>query len=262
MIRFHSRRADLPWRGVAAHRGGCGRHPENTVAALSAAARVGVQQIEFDVRRCATGELVIMHDASVDRTTDGKGLIEELSLAALKELDAGAHLSPEFAGERIPTLDEALEVLPRNLWINVQLKQRDIAVATTERLVHHARLDQALLACRNADGLVARKLAGGLQLCSLSRKENRAQYVAYSRWKRAQFIQYHYKRGIPTSIEVTAAKLVGLTVNYFCQPKSEHEDGMLEHLFKIGIDFLLVDDLDAALAVTDALGIMRTNGSS
>lgn len=94
-----------------AHRGNSIIAPENTIAAIVAA--VGQAHIvEFDVRQCATGELVLMHDNTVDRTTDGTGHVAELSLAQLKSLDAGSWFSSKFIDERIPTLTEALLSLP------------------------------------------------------------------------------------------------------------------------------------------------------
>ena len=86
---------------VCAHRGASGTHPENTAAAFDQAVRLGAEMLEFDVRRTADGELVVIHDATVDRTTNGTGAVAELSFAEIRALDAGA-------GEQVPTLDEAM----------------------------------------------------------------------------------------------------------------------------------------------------------
>lgn len=97
-----------------AHRGNSIVAPENTMAAISATAGQA-HIVEFDVRQCATGELVVIHDNTVDRTTDGTGHVAEMSLAQLKSLDAGSWFSPEFVDERIPTLAEALSSLPSDV---------------------------------------------------------------------------------------------------------------------------------------------------
>ncbi|MCC7492868.1 MAG: hypothetical protein IT204_10990 [Fimbriimonadaceae bacterium] len=97
---------------VCAHRGASGTHPENTLLAFQAALELGVQRIEFDLRRTVDGELVILHDSSVDRTTDGSGTIWELTAAAVRSLDAGRWRGEEFAGQRIPTFAEALAACP------------------------------------------------------------------------------------------------------------------------------------------------------
>ncbi len=95
---------------VVGHRGAMGHAPENTVASFqrSVALGVGAHAFECDVRLTRDGEVVVLHDARVDRTTDGTGLVAELTLAQVKQLDAGSWFGPEFQGERIPTLDESL----------------------------------------------------------------------------------------------------------------------------------------------------------
>lgn len=102
------------------HRGALGHAPENTLAALELAITYGVDMVEFDVRRTADGTLVLLHDDSVDRTTNGEGSIEEWSLSMLRELDAGG-------GERIPLLEEALACLSGRAGAMIELKVRGIA---------------------------------------------------------------------------------------------------------------------------------------
>ncbi len=102
------------------HRGAAGHAPENTLAALELAIKYGVDMVEFDVRRSADGALVLLHDDSVDRTTNGEGNIEEWSLSMLRELDAGG-------GERIPLLEEALACLSGRAGAMIELKVRGIA---------------------------------------------------------------------------------------------------------------------------------------
>jgi len=93
---------------IIAHRGFSGRAPENTIAALEAAWVAGAHAVEFDVHVAACGTPVLFHDAMLSRTTDGVGPLRKRTLAQLKELDAGSWFSQEFAGERIPSLEEAL----------------------------------------------------------------------------------------------------------------------------------------------------------
>ena len=94
-----------------AHRGFSTAAPENTLIAFSKAIELRTDMMECDVRRCKDGQIVVMHDAKVDRTTNGTGLIADLTLAEIKALDAGSKFSPEFAGERIPTLEELLDLI-------------------------------------------------------------------------------------------------------------------------------------------------------
>ncbi|MDT3778331.1 glycerophosphodiester phosphodiesterase family protein [Nitrospira sp. MA-1] len=102
------------------HRGAAGHAPENTLASLNLAIKLGVDMVEFDVRRTADGALVLLHDDLVDRTTNGKGTVENLSLSVLRELDAGG-------GERIPLLEEALACLSGRAGAMIELKVRGIA---------------------------------------------------------------------------------------------------------------------------------------
>jgi len=130
------------WAGdiqVIAHRGFSGIAPENTMAAFQAAADLGVG-FELDVTLSSTGEVVIIHDDTVDRTTNGQGAIGDLSLAEIKLLDAGSWFGEEFAGERIPTLREVLERFGGVVPIDIEIKDRtpheplaDAVVAEIER---------------------------------------------------------------------------------------------------------------------------------
>ena len=105
---------------VCAHRGASGTHPENTVPAFEEAASLGCGMVEFDVRATRDGALVLLHDPSVDRTTDGNGNIWELDLAQVRALDACAG-KQDFAGVGIPTLDEALDVFPAAMELNMHV---------------------------------------------------------------------------------------------------------------------------------------------
>src|SRR5690242_19186833 len=96
----------LPNPLVFAHRGASAYAPENTLAAFELARRQGAPAIEFDAKLSSDGRVVIIHDQTLERTTDGAGRVRDLSLAALRELDAGSWLSAQFRGEKIPTLDE------------------------------------------------------------------------------------------------------------------------------------------------------------
>jgi glycerophosphoryl diester phosphodiesterase len=105
-----------------AHRGASHAAPENTLSAFRLAREMGADGIELDVQLSRDGTPVVMHDATVDRTTQGSGAVADLSLAELKELDAGSWFSAQFEGERIPTLAEVFEALSHDLVVNVELK--------------------------------------------------------------------------------------------------------------------------------------------
>lgn len=104
-----------------AHRGASAHAPENTLAAFELAARQGAPAIEFDVKLTADRVVVIHHDQTLDRTTNGTGPLAKQPLAALRELDAGSSFSPEFRGEKIPTLEETFEAVGQKLFLNIEL---------------------------------------------------------------------------------------------------------------------------------------------
>lgn len=105
---------------LIAHRGFAAMYPENTLAAVSRASEVA-DVVEVDVRRCGSGELIVIHDPTVDRVTDGTGDVADLTLAELSEL------SVLGSDERIPTLNAVLEAVPPSVGVNVELKERGLA---------------------------------------------------------------------------------------------------------------------------------------
>src|SRR5271157_1482269 len=104
-----------------AHRGVSALAPENTLASFNRALADGAEAIELDVKLTADGKVVVLHDQTVNRTTNGQGDVGKLSLAEVQRLDAGSRFSPEFAGERIPTLDEVFTSIGKKLFINIEI---------------------------------------------------------------------------------------------------------------------------------------------
>lgn len=113
---------------IIGHRGASADAPENTLAALVLAAEHGADGVEFDVQQTADGELVVIHDDTVDRTTNGTGVVTKMTLAQLRELDAGS-------GQSIPTLDEVFETLGQHILYNVEVKEISLRDRGTETAV-------------------------------------------------------------------------------------------------------------------------------
>jgi glycerophosphoryl diester phosphodiesterase len=99
---------------VIAHRGASGNAPENTLAAFRKAVALGATFIETDLQLSRDARFVAIHDATVNRTTNGQGAVHDMTLADLRKLDAGSWFGSEFAGERIPTLEDILEFSKKN----------------------------------------------------------------------------------------------------------------------------------------------------
>lgn len=118
---------------VFGHRGAMGHAPMNTTASFDLARSQGADGIELDVRLSRDGHLVVIHGDAVDATTDGQGKVSEMTLDQLKRLDAGAWYSDEFAGQRIPNLDEVFDAFGDDLLINVEIKSPRESVDRLEK---------------------------------------------------------------------------------------------------------------------------------
>ncbi len=131
------------------HRGAPMVAPENTLASFQKARAMGADGVELDVMLCADGEPVVIHDFSVERTTDGYGRVRELTLAQLKALDAGSWFDPQFAGERIPMLREVAAWAEKDMLLNIELKTTSISGDGLEdkviAIVHEFALEQRVI---------------------------------------------------------------------------------------------------------------------
>jgi len=114
------------------HRGEHLRNPENTIPAFEEAIRDGADFIEVDVRTTSDGKLVLSHDGKVDRRTNGRGEVSKMTFAEIRALDAGIKSGPQFAGTKVPTFDEALDLARGKIGIYVDVKQ-----ASAKDLVEH-----------------------------------------------------------------------------------------------------------------------------
>ena len=144
---------------IIAHRGASAFAPENTMAAFRLAKELGAEGIELDVMLSADQKLVVHHDNSVNRTTDGKGKVAEMTWDELKDLDAGSKFGEEFSGEPLPLLEQVFEELGRKLLINVELKNyaspRDRLTEMVVDLVKRMELEESvLLSSFNAKNLL------------------------------------------------------------------------------------------------------------
>ncbi len=141
---------------VSAHRGASGYAPENTLAAFRRAHELGADMVEFDVHLTADDRLVVLHDDTLDRTTTGRGYVRDHTWDDIRRLDAGAWYAPEFVGQRVPLLDEALAwASDMRMPLSIELKRPnqalgrepypDLPARVIERVVAHGLADRVLL---------------------------------------------------------------------------------------------------------------------
>lgn len=148
-----------------AHRGASGHAPENTMAAFHEAFKMKADYIEIDVQMSKDGELVLIHDTTLDRTTNGTGYVGDHTLEELKQLDAGSWFSDEFAGEKIPTFEEVLDAFRGKIGILVELKspelypgiEEKVANALKERNMDKPRNNKIIIQSFNHDSVLTTK---------------------------------------------------------------------------------------------------------
>ncbi len=150
---------------IFGHRGASKVAPENTLPAFEAAVRLAADGVELDVQYSSDGRLVIFHNTTLNKTSTGTGRVTAHTLDELRGLDAGSWFGPQFAGTRIPTLDEVLDLLRGKLLVNIELKSFDMAskglAADVVRTVRdHQMADQVVLSSFNPFILRAAKQTG------------------------------------------------------------------------------------------------------
>lgn len=111
---------------VIAHRGGSSWAPENTIAAFAKSLDAHADGVELDIHRCKSGELIVIHDETLERTTNGKGYVKDKTLDELKKLTAGRWFGEEYAGEKLPVLDEVLKLVNGKMIVNIEIKNSPI----------------------------------------------------------------------------------------------------------------------------------------
>ena len=144
---------------ILAHRGASRLAPPNTLSSFKKAVEFGADGVELDVRLTKDNKLVVIHDPVVDHVSDGKGLVSNYTLGEIKELDFGYRFSEEFKGEKIPTLEEALDILKCLDLINIEIKNdpfpyRDIEKITLETIYNMGIKDKVIISSFDHELLV------------------------------------------------------------------------------------------------------------
>jgi glycerophosphoryl diester phosphodiesterase len=244
----------MPLRGLCAHRGASETHPENTIPAFMEAIAAGAQMIEFDIQLTKDSVMVIMHDETVDRTTNGKGKVSELTLDYIRQLDAGAKKGAQFAGTRVPTFEEVLAIMPRNVWLNCHLKGGAATGKASAALVAKVqRLHQAFLACGEEAAAAARAVAPGILICNMESKYRKS-IVEYAKGTidlKAQFLQLVDESQLQPAI-LANLKQHKVAVNYFYAPTPVE----MHRYFKAGVDFVLVNNITEVMPLAKEEGII------
>ncbi|MCP4425486.1 MAG: glycerophosphodiester phosphodiesterase [Chloroflexi bacterium] len=257
---------------VLAHRGFRGQYPENTMPAFQKAADLGVHGLEMDIHRSRDGVLIVCHDATVDRTTDGSGLIKEMTLAELKRLDAGyrwtaddGHLADygrpfPFRGRgiTIPTLEEVFAAFPQ-FWINVDIKQSSPGIVRpfADLIRQYEMTDKMMVGSFDAETVSQFRRECPEVATAASEAEARRLFIlsrlGLSRLYRGaalalQLPEWSDRHHVVTRRFVQAAHQRGTAVHVW----TVNEIGDMERLLAIGVDGLITDYPDRLLKLIKA----------
>jgi len=129
---------------IVAHRGISSLYPENTLIAFRKAMELGADFIELDIQASRDGELVVIHDSMLDRTTEGKGNVCQYSLKEIKKYSAGKWFSPSFEKEKVPTLQEVFELTKKQIKLRIEIKQPGIEKKLLDLIQRYEMTDQVV----------------------------------------------------------------------------------------------------------------------
>lgn len=199
---------------VTSHAACRGHAPENTLAGIESAIKLGADAIEIDVHTTSDGVVVLLHDDTVDRTTDGTGDIREMTLESARRLDAGARqFAPKFAGARIPTLAEVIALTKGKVLLQIEVKQAQIE----EQVAQAVRDANAIGDCETHSfgaGIVKAMRAVEPRMASVLLTDGRrvadwADFFGFALSLNAQGVSVYYDFATPENVR--AGQLRGLT---------------------------------------------------
>lgn len=240
-----------PW--VIAHRGATLEAPENTLAAFRRAIALGADLIELDVHQTADGHLVVIHDETVDRTTNGSGLVRDMTLREVCSLDAGSWLGAGFSGERVPMLSEVLELTGGKIGLAIEIKAGssrypNIEASIVQRLQRAERLDDIIIISGDCQAIKAiRRLEGRLATACFEHGSPR-HWAAYARRSDpAEGWHSDYLLAWPEELTTAVVEEVhanGLGIVTSLERMVEVDQAEIRRLIRTGVDGILADDVD------------------
>ncbi|MCK6500310.1 MAG: hypothetical protein L6Q38_12625 [Nitrospira sp.] len=237
-----------PWLRIA-HRGASGEAPEHTRRAFLRALDHGVDMIELDVHLSRDGELIVIHDDVLERTTNGRGLVREHELPGLRALDVGAWFGPAFAGESILTLGEVVALVDGRARLNVELKSpradwRGQALQLSDVLRRADIVGSTVVSCFDPEALaVLRDVEPAAQLGLLWADADVE--VAWDWARRLAAISFHPHWTLTAEATVNAAHERGLLVLTW----TVNEVEVMEDLLAAGVDGIITDYPDRFAAL-------------
>lgn len=230
---------------IIAHRGASGLAPENSLAAFQIAVDEGADGIELDVHLSKDGEVVVIHDETIDRTSNGTGYVHEMTVDELKAYDIGSWFDPKFSSERIATLQEVIDVLPDSIFLNVEIKNSPIVYEGIESklvdvLRRNNRLDSTVVSSFDHESLYrVKKLAPELKIGLLYKLNylDTLEYVNLFKEKGTEVYSLHPSRQIIINRDIEEVKQAGLQI----YPYTVNDEGVAQTLTKQGATGLITN---------------------
>ncbi|TCJ03484.1 glycerophosphodiester phosphodiesterase [Cytobacillus praedii] len=228
-----------------AHRGAAGYAPENTIAGFDLAVEMKADYIEIDVQRSKDGEIIVIHDTTVDRTTDGTGKVGDLTFEQLRSLDAGSWKGEQFAGEPIPTFEEILDRYHGKVGILIELKapelypgiEKQVAEALKERNLDKPQNEKIIIQSFNFESMKSMdqllpKVPIGVLTSNLkdTTAEALQEFSTYADW-------FNPSYGIVTEELVNQVHSLGMQIGSWTVRSQEAAD----FLFDMKVDAIITD---------------------
>ncbi len=236
---------------IFAHRGACRAAPENTLPAFEAAIRLGADGIELDVQYSSDGVLMVIHNPTLEKTTDGAGRVSAHTRAELRELDAGSWFDPQFAGTRIPTLDEVLDVTNGRLLVNIELKALDglkseLGADVVALVRARGMAQQVVISSFNPFALRQAKQAGPEIECALLLAHDLPTWMRLGvtrRYSRADSL--HPDAEMADAAYMARAQKLGMPVRVW----TVDDEAELRRMIGLGVDAIITNAPDVARAL-------------
>jgi glycerophosphoryl diester phosphodiesterase len=250
---------------VFAHRGASAHAPENTLAAFELALRQGADAVELDAKLTSDGQIVVIHDQTVDRTTEGTGWVKNMTLAELRKLDAGSHFDVAFQGEPIPTLEEVLKAIGQLTYINIELtnyaSKTDMLPDRAAALVKRLKLSRRVM-FSSYNPIALRRVKRLLPDVPIGLLANpgKTGWLARS-WVGRLIVQYQTLN--PEVGDVTASLIEQIhSLQRGVLTYTVNDEKTMQVLFRLGVDGIFTDDPPLALRVRSAMKHQRSTSAS
>lgn len=239
---------------VIGHRGAPGYAPENTMASFEKGLELGADLLELDIHMSQDGELVVMHDANVSRTTDGQGCIEGMRLAEIKQLDAGAWFGARFRGQRVPMLTEVLAWAKDRVPLIIEVKRDQQSVAgIEERLVEllraHGMLSRVMITSFDHMSVKLVKELEPALATGIHYTARLVDTVGVARAALADSVRFDWRYWTAEVVEEVHAANLGTNTAY---PGCDQKE--MEYLVQLGLDSICTNYPDKLRAYVDRIG--------